>query len=242
VRAWLQTDLLRPRRCGCRSWVAPCWRRGGQLLPRAGELRLCFGQFLTRGLQPTFELSYRLVALRKVTGGPGELGLELRLLALRLRLFGRELVPACCCRCDGGLKLLTLLGKPLLFRTRIGELSLGSGLGIARLLQALLRVGNLGGFRRQLLCGAAQVLSHRRLLAACLLKLAADIGNLTGLRQDSLLTGRNLLLERGKPLLGLRQLILQLGEALGLTIVLRLTSAARCSAACSSSWVAVTRA
>jgi hypothetical protein len=170
---------------------------------------------MTRGLQPTFELSYRLVALRKVTGGPGELGLELRLLALRLRVFGRELVSACCCRCDGGLKLLTLPGKPLLLGAQTGQLSLSSGLGIARLLEALFSVGNLRC--RQLLCRAAQVLSHRRLLATCLLNLAADIGNLSGLRQDSLLTRRNLLLERGKPLLGLRQLILQLCKALGLS-------------------------
>ena len=118
------------------------------MLPRAGELCLSLGQFLACGLHPALEVGNLLVAACELVRGSGEQGLQLLPLALCLGLVSHELVPAFRRRRRGSFELLTALGKPLLFGTRIGEVRLDTRLGVPHLLEAALGIGDLGRLGR----------------------------------------------------------------------------------------------
>jgi hypothetical protein len=112
--------------------------------------------------------------------------------------------------------LRLLASEPLPLGTSVRLLRLSRGLGFPGLLQAPLGLGKLSCLGGGLLRSTAEVLTRTRSLSARLLELAAHIRQLPRPCKNRLLAAGNLLTKGRQPLLCLRQLLLEISQALAL--------------------------
>ena len=115
---------------GCCAWWSNCsgcvrrWR--GELLPCSGQLALRIGEFLAGRLKPPLQLCHLSVAGGQVIRCLRQLGLKISPLLGRL-VLDFSLLP----------------GQALPLRAEVGQLCLSGRLYLTRLLEALLRLGEL---------------------------------------------------------------------------------------------------